>query len=156
MKKCYIQSSLELYKLRLPLNHCLLQVHISLSIIFATQGFYPPTPDGLASPNISLVPVVTFVLSAITSSLGLTKFLLNGPFPFLTKQSLFSGILSIPFALTFLLNSMVLFRVLALENALFSSYRLTLPPDNFTRENGHLKEYIDVVEKWKKGEYTLQ
>ena len=74
---------------------------------------------------------MTFTLSMFASAFGMTKFLLNGPLHFLPKDSLLSGMVSIPFITQLLLNTMFGVRVFALEAIFFSNYISTFPPNDF-------------------------
>ena len=102
--------------------------------MFATQSFYPSDPYGLSESDISPFPLLAFILSMISASFGITKFQLSGPLPTLPKNSALSGIASIQFLFTFLLNTMFGVRVFMLESALFSTYRMTKPPIHYNSQ----------------------
>ena len=65
----------------------LLKVHISLAILMATQGFAPPDGLGLLSEEVSMIAHLSFIGSIFGSALGITKFILGGPLPLLSKDS---------------------------------------------------------------------
>ena len=90
----------------------------------------------------------------ISASFGITKFQLSGPLSTLPKNSALSGIASIPFLVTFLLNTMFVVRVFILEAAFFSTYRIKKPPADYNNTlfdnrlafvNGSYNTVIDPV-----------
>ena len=93
----------------------------------AVEGFYPQNSAGFTITHFSsfsqALPLITLVISMVSSSFGMTKFFLQGPFPILPKDSSLNGLISLPFICTLLINTMFAIRVVCIENALFSSYR---------------------------------
>ena len=79
----------------------------------------------------SALPLFTFLLSLFASSFGMSKFFLTGPIQFLSKDSAFDGVLSIPFLSLCLINAMFGVRTVCIESAFFTSYRY-----HFFDENG--------------------
>ena len=93
----------------------------------AVEGFYPKNSAGYTinyfnSFNQAL-PLISFVISMVTSSFGMTKFFLNGPVKLLPKNYPINGLISLPFFCTLLINCMFAVRMICIENAFFSSYR---------------------------------
>ena len=102
-------------------------MHIQLAICFAVQGFFPNRDaenytvynfDTLAQAK----PLISFVISVMSSSFGMGKFLLDGPIRFLSKEYPLGGLLSPPFISVVLMNTMFGVRILCLENIFFTSY----------------------------------
>ena len=106
----------------------LLQVNISLAILFATEGFYPKNEEGVTISTYqdlnSALPLITFVLSIFSSSFGMSKFFIAGPIQFISGESAFNGLISVPFMSLCIINSMFGFRVVCVESAFFTSYRI--------------------------------
>ena len=71
----------------------------------------------------SALTLITFLLSLFSSAFGMSKFFLAGPIQFLSTDSTFNGILSIPFLGLCIINSMFGIRILCIENIFFTSYR---------------------------------
>ena len=67
--------------------------------------------------------MITFLLSIFSSSFGMSKFLLSGPISFLPTNSLFDGLVSIPFFCLFWINIMFGIRIVCTECAISTSYR---------------------------------
>ena len=93
----------------------------------AVEGFYPKNSAGYTinyfnSFNQAL-PLISFVISMVTSSFGMTKFFLHGPVQLLPKNYPINGLISLPFFCTLLINCMFAVRMICIENAFFSSYR---------------------------------
>ena len=92
------------------------------------DGFFPKDALGDTIANYgdfnSALPLLTFILSLLSSSFGMTKFFLSGPIQFLPNNSSLNGILSIPFLSLFLINSMFGFRIVCIESAFFTNYVL--------------------------------
>ena len=109
-------------------NITVFQVNISLAILFAIEGFHPKNEGGKTISHYSdfnsALPLLTFLLSLFASSFGISKFLISGPIQLLSKESAFNGLLSVPFLSLCLINTMFGFRVVSIENAFFSSYRI--------------------------------
>ena len=102
-------------------------MNISLSIVFAIEGFFPRNAEGYEISSFDnfnqALPLITFLLSIFTSSFGMSKFLLSGPIPFLSKNSPLDGLISVPFFCLFWINIMFGIRIVCIECALFTSYR---------------------------------
>ena len=93
----------------------------------AVEGFYPKNSAGYTinyfnSFNQAL-PLISFVISMVTSSFGMTKFFLHGPVQLLPKNYPIDGLISLPFFCTLLINCIFAVRMICIENAFFSSYR---------------------------------
>ena len=103
-------------------------MNISLAILFAVEGFFPKNVFGYTISYYkdfsSALPLVTFVLSLFASSFGTSKFLLNGPIQFISNDSAFKGMLSVPFLCLCILNAMFGCRIICIESSIFTSYRL--------------------------------
>ena len=103
------------------------KVHISIAITMAVEGFYPKNSAGYTIASFSsfnqALPLVTLVISMIASSIGMTKFFLQGPLPILPKDSPVNGLISLPFIFTLLINSMYGIRLICIESSFFSAYR---------------------------------
>ena len=95
------------------------KVHISFAITMAVEGFYPKNSAGYTIASFSsfnqALPLVTLVISMIASSIGMTKFFLQGPLPILPKDSPVNGLISVPFIFTLLINSMYGIRLICIE-----------------------------------------
>ena len=93
----------------------------------AIEGIYPKNSAGFTINTFTsfnqAIPLVTLVTSMITSSIGMTKFFLQGPTPILPKDSPINGLISLPFISTLLMNSMFGIRIICIESSFFSSYR---------------------------------
>ena len=109
----------------------LFQVHISLAIVFAVEGFYPKDEEGVVVSRFNTfdeaIPILSFILSLFSSAFGMAKFFLTGPTSLLPKDSLLNGLGSMPFVLLCLVNTMFGVRAICIENAFFSSYRYQFP-----------------------------
>ena len=103
------------------------KVHISYAITFLVEGFYPQNSAGYTITSFTnfnqALPLITLTISVVASSIGMAKFFLTGPIPLLPKDSPINGLISLPFVLMLLINSMFGVRVICIENAFFSSYR---------------------------------
>ena len=103
------------------------KVHISFAITMAVEGFYPKNSAGYTIASFSsfnqALPLVTLIISMIASSIGMTKFFLQGPIPILPKNSPINGLISLPFISTLLINSMYGIRLICIESSLFTLYR---------------------------------
>ena len=88
----------------------------------ATQGFAPPDGQGLLSEEVSMIALLSFIGSIFGSALGMTKFILDGPLPLLSKDRPLNGMISLEFALAFFLNLMFGLRVFVIEFIFFTSY----------------------------------
>ena len=93
----------------------------------AVEGFYPRNSAGYTMNYFSsynqALPLISFVISMVTSSFGMTKFFLHGPVQLLPKNYPINGMISVPFFCTLLINCMFAVRMICIENAFFSSYR---------------------------------
>ena len=78
----------------------------------------------------------------VSSSFGMTKFFLQGPIPILSKDSPLNGLVSLPFICTLLMNSMFACRVICIENAFLTSYRLQ---SYYAYERGVVQYTIDPI-----------
>ena len=121
-------------------------MHISFAITIAVEGFYPITSVGLTLYSFAsakeALPLIKFIISMVSSSLGMAKFFLNGPIPILSKDSPLNGLISLPFICTLLINIMFGCRVICIESAFFSSYRLQSYYDD---ERGVVQKTIDPI-----------
>ena len=100
---------------------------MSLAILFTTEGFFPNHVDGDFVKTTykdfnSVLPLLSFIVSLLASSFGMSKFFLAGPIQFLPIDSAFNGVLSIPFLILCLINSMFGIRIICIESAFFSTY----------------------------------
>ena len=106
----------------------LLQVNISLAILYATEGFFRTwiselgTTGPALDPFSSALPLISFLIGLVASSFGMSKFFLSGPIQFLPNNSAFNGILSMPFLSLCIINSMFGFRIICIESSFFSNY----------------------------------
>ena len=74
----------------------------------------------------------------------MTKFFLSGPIQFLPNDSAaFNGLLSTPFLSLFLINTMFGFRIVCIESAFFTSYRLQ--SYNFTKNSIDSTQIIPII-----------
>ena len=93
----------------------------------AVEGFYPKNSAGYTISQFTsfkqALPFITLVISFISSSFGMTKFLLQGPINVLPKDSPVNGLISLPFFCTLVINSMFAVRMICIENSFFTSYR---------------------------------
>ena len=93
----------------------------------AVEGFYPKNSAGFTINTFNsfnqALPLLSLVASMITSSIGMTKFFLQGPTPILPKDSPINGLISLQFISTLLINSMFGMRLICIEGSFFSSYR---------------------------------
>ena len=124
----------------------ILKVHVSFAITMTVEGFYPISSAGFTIMSFSsftqALPLITLIVSMISSSFGMSKFFLQGPTPILSKDSPMNGLISLPFICTLLINCMFGCRVVCIENAFFSSYRY----QHYRRdEQGLAQKMIDPV-----------
>ena len=110
-----------------PHQSFLFKVHTSFAITMALEGFYPKNLAGYTIDYFNsydqALPLISFVISMVTSSFGMTKFFLHGPVQLLPKNYPINGLISLPFLCTLLINCMFAVRMICIENAFFSSYR---------------------------------
>ena len=107
----------------------LIQVQLSLCIIYSTGSFFPQTfyGGGLQVTEYKLTfSSATFLLSLGASSFGMAKFYLKGPIPLLPQNAPLGGLLSLKFILTLIIHLLFGARTICLEHALLSSYRSAL------------------------------
>ena len=106
------------------------------------EGFYPKNFAGNTSYQFEkfshALPLISLVASMAASSFGMTKFFVSGLVPIFPIDPKFDGILSFPFWCVLLLNTMFGCRLICIESAFFSTYRL----QNYGFENG-LTQYHD-------------
>jgi hypothetical protein len=92
----------------------------------ATDGFFPIGIYGNAESSITRIydtlPIITFCISFVSSSFGMTKFFINGPLKILPKNAFLSGILSLRFLTLLILNTIFASRIYAIEAIFFSRY----------------------------------
>lgn len=105
-----------------------LKVHVSFAITSAVEGFYPKNVAGNTSYHFEsfshALPLITLLASMASSSFGMTKFFVSGPIPIFPIERKFDGILSFPFLCVLILNTMFGCRLLCIEGAFFTYYRL--------------------------------
>ena len=127
----------------------LFKVHVSFAITFAVEGFFPIDSSGYTATSFKdlnqALPLITLIISLITSSLGMTKFFLLGPIPILPKDSPINGLVSLPFVCLWIINTMFGVRVICIENAFFSSYRYQHYPAKFTYEHSFIEKKIEPI-----------
>ena len=68
------------------------------------------------------LPLLTMVLSLVSSAFGMAKFFLVGPIQILSKKYPLNGILSLPFVGLVFLNLMFGVRIICIEHAFFTTY----------------------------------
>ena len=100
---------------------------MSLAILFTTEGFFPNHVDGdIVKTSYkdfnAVLPLLSFIVSLFASSFGMSKFFLAGPIRFLPLDSAFNGVLSVPFLILCLINSMFGLRIICIESAFFTTY----------------------------------
>ena len=100
---------------------------MSLAILFTTEGFFPNHVDGDIVKTTykdfnAVLPLLSFIVSLLASSFGMSKFFLAGPIRFLPLDSAFNGVLSVPFLILCLINSMFGLRIICIESAFFTTY----------------------------------
>ena len=106
-------------------NHVLrilIQVQISLCIIYAAGSFFPKDDAGYTSYELTLSSY-TFLLSVMASAFGMAKFYLKGPIPLLPQNAPLGGLLSPHFIAVALLHTSFVCRTIAIEHSFLSSYR---------------------------------
>lgn len=112
----------------------------------AVEGFYPNNSAGYTISHFTsfkqALPFITFAISMVSSSIGMTKFLLQGPIAILPKDSLGNGLISLPFVCTLLINSMFAVRMICIEAAFFSTFRYQR---YYTYKSGFDEATIDPI-----------
>ena len=105
-----------------------LKVLVSFAITSAVEGFYPKNFAGITSYKFEsfshALPLISLIASMASSSFGMTKFFVSGLIPIFPTERKFDGILSFPFVCVLLLNIMFGCRLVCIESAFFSHYRL--------------------------------
>ena len=90
------------------------------------DGFFPHDGLGFATEIFSsfteLLPVMTFCISVIASSFGISKFFVVGPLRLISQNTPLSGMISFTFLALLFLNLGFIFRIYAIEHSLFSEY----------------------------------
>ena len=89
--------------------------------LFTIEAFYPKDDYGNSARSITF-SVVSFFSSFFASSFGMTKFFVSGPLPLLPQNAPLAGVLSMKFAILFLLNTMFVMRTFCIEASFFSEY----------------------------------
>ena len=125
-------------------------MHISLAISFAVQGFFPNRDEKnniiYTFENLSeFLPLFTFALSVLSSSFGMSKFLLDGPIRFLPKNYPFGGLLSPRFIGVCFVNMMFGARIICLENTFFTTYIYVDNSETFDRTRQTVANSIDPL-----------
>ena len=104
----------------------------------ALEGFYPKNLAGYTVNYFNsydqALPLISFVISMVTSSFGMTKFFLHGPVQLLPKNYPINGLISLPFFCTLLINCMFAVRMICIENAFFNAIRLLATGINRTNQ----------------------
>ena len=92
------------------------------------EGFYPKNFAGNTLYQFEsfsqALPLISLIGSMTASSFGMTKFFVSGFLSIFPTECKFDGILSFPFICVLLLNTMFGCRLMCIESAFFSSYRL--------------------------------
>ena len=92
------------------------------------EGFYPKNFAGNTSYQFEsfshALPLISLVGSMAASSFGMTKFFVSGLLSIFPTERKFDGILSFPFICVLLLNTMFGCRLMCIESAFFSTYRI--------------------------------
>ena len=108
------------------------------------EGFYPKNFAGYSSYQFEsfshALPLIKLVVSMASSSFGMTKFFVSGLIPIFPTERKFDGILSFPFICVLLLNTMFGCRLVCIESAFFSYYRLV----NYGLEFGRNRYHDDI------------
>ena len=104
------------------------KVHIAFAITSAVEGFYPKNLAGFTSYHFEsyshALPLISLVVSMIASSFGMSKFFVAGPISIFPNERPLDGMLSYQFICVLLLNTMFGWRLVCIENAFFTTYRL--------------------------------
>ena len=106
----------------------MIKVHIAFAITSAVEGFYPKNFAGFTSYHFEsyshALPLISLVGSMIASSFGMTKFFVAGPISIFPNERPLDGMFSYQFICVLLLNTMFGWRLVCIENAFFTTYRL--------------------------------
>ena len=106
----------------------MLKVHIAFAITSAVEGFYPKNFAGFTSYHFEsyshALPLMSLVGSMIASSFGMSKFFVAGPISIFPNERPLDGMFSYQFICVLLLNTMFGWRLVCIENAFFTTYRL--------------------------------
>ena len=108
------------------------------------EGFYPKNYAGNTSYQFEsfrhALPLISLVVSMTASSFGMTKFFVSGLISIFPTEQKLDGILSFPFICVLLLNTMFGYRLVCIENAFFSTYRL----QNYGLDSGRNRYHGDA------------
>ena len=103
------------------------------------QAFYPNNSAGFPIDSFEdfhqALPLITFITSLVASSFGMSKYFTCGPFPIIPNDLPLNGLASFPFLFMLMLNTMFGARMICIENAFFTSYRVQHYPPK-----GHFTE----------------
>ena len=106
----------------------ILKVHVAFAITCAVEGFYPKNFAGFTSYHFEsfrhALPLITLVLSMTASSFGMGKFFVAGPISIFPNERPLDGLFSYQFICVLLMNTMFGWRLICIENAFFTTYRL--------------------------------
>ena len=106
----------------------MLKVHIAFAITSAVEGFYPKNFAGFTSYHFEsyshALPLISLVISLMASSFGMSKFFVAGPISIFPNERPLDGMFSYQFICVLLLNTMFGWRLVCIENAFFTTYRL--------------------------------
>ena len=106
----------------------MLKVHIAFAITSAVEGFYPKNFAGFTSYHFEsyshALPLISLVISLMASSFGMSKFFVAGPISIFPNERPLEGTFSYQFICVLLLNTMFGWRLVCIENAFFTTYRL--------------------------------
>ena len=104
------------------------KVHIAFAITSAVEGFYPKNFAGFTSYQFQsfshALPLISLVVSMMASSFGMSKFFAAGPISIFPNERPLDGMFSYQFICVLLLNTMFGSRLVCIENAFFTTYRL--------------------------------
>ena len=112
------------------------------------DGFFPHDELGFATEIFSsfteLLPVMTFCISVIASSFGISKFFVVGPLRLISQNAPLSGMISFTFLAHLFLNFGFIFRIYAIEHSLFSEYIISSGTFSYRKWGTTIKK-IDPV-----------
>ena len=107
----------------------ILKVHIAFAITCAVEGFYPKNIAGFTSYHFEsyshALPLISLLTSMMASSFGMSKFFVTGPISIFPNERPLDGMFSYQFICVLLLNTMFGWRLVCIENAFFTTYRLS-------------------------------
>lgn len=120
------------------------------------ESFYPQTTGGFTITHFTnfdqAIPFISLVISFITSSIGMSKWFLCGPFPIIPKDGPLNGLISLPFLGLMMINTMFGVRVLCIESAFFTSYRFQYYSDN---SDNVKQDYTKIIKPVFSPEYRI-